>query len=318
MPKLELKRWLLKRLLFGVLPFLIVVCVLVVLAYINRDWLLLRGSGGLLHHFTGFRNTVGSAEFLPDGNGYLIKDIRLRNPNVFRVQPEFATIHSLLIEMDKPPKKDGKIVVKRVALDIDTINVVLWDRGVLNLSYLSGMRQKTNEMLGLETVEDQAPQEDYLFFIRRLELTVGNVTYTDTTGRRTALSVAFPEQRKFVFKDLRGIPEVIRAVCALIVADRPIPSENLPVNTYVAQFLETERGQTIAASNASGQETASEATQANYNPNILGQSEVSQELTQRPQETEITDFTGEGSENLTEDTTNPGETAPADTNTQIP
>ena len=291
----RLRRWLISRLLFGVLPIVVIVSAFIVLAHVNRDLLLLRGSSGFLHHFTGFRNTVGCAEFLPDGGGYLIKDVTLRNPNVFRIRPEFAVIKALRIELDKPPKKDGKIVVKRVVLDMDAINVVLWDRGVLNLSYLSGMRKKTNEMLGLQTLEEQAPRDDFLFLIRRLEVSIGDVTYTDTTGRRSAQSMVFAGKRSFVFNDLCGIPEVIRAVCALIVADRPIPSENLPVNTYVARYLGV-APQPVAVANASQKNQEPDKMPPQFNPNAIGQTNTGDESVQRPQETELTNFGQDGEE----------------------
>ncbi len=260
------------RVLIGFAVSLLIVVCLTLLVYSNRQTLLLRGSSGILHHLTGFRNSVANAQLLPGLLGVVLKDVRMRNPNVFRTMSEFATIKTLLVEFDSPPVAGGRLLLKRLVLDVEAVHVVLLDRGILNLSYLSGMRQKTNLMLGLQSKDESPTKDNCWIFIRRLELRIGKVTYTDTTSRRTAQRIEFPEQRLYVFNDVCGTAEVIRAVCAVVVADRPIPSENLPVYAYVEKFLgKTHTPQTFVTSEEEIQ------PKVEFNPNQIGKSAAAAE-----------------------------------------
>ncbi len=206
-----------------------------VLAYYFRESLLLRGSQGILHHLTGFRNTVQEAEFLSGSRGICLRNVIFRNPAVFRERPEFARIREILVEFEKPLWSNGTIQIKRLFMDVEIVHVVLWDRDSINLSYLSGMRQNTESAIGLETLEDQETvNSQKQANIRSFELKISQVEFTDTTGRRRSVSTKFTEERNHKFENLVGANDVIRSFTALVIIDRPIPSEKLPIGNQIA------------------------------------------------------------------------------------
>lgn len=287
MPKTRWADLLIGRLLYGVLPITAILIVIAILIYIFRQDLLLRGAQGALHHFVGFRNTVENAEFLPGGRGVRLTNVSLRNPAVFRVRPEFAFIPEIIIELDNPVWLEGKLNIKRVFMDVKRINVVQWDRGAVNLSYLSGMRAGTESEIGLESEDNIVEKEKhYLFQIRRFEIHLAQVEFTDTTGRRRAVSQKFTEPRSHTFTNLHGIPDLIRAAVALAVAERPIPAEKLPIDQRLAEFRRS-------ATQQSGEEItlltndASDQTEQTTQP-IFQTDLPPEEVISRPVEVDVT------------------------------
>jgi hypothetical protein len=197
-----------RRWAVGVLAGVLVLLLALVLL---RDVILKAVAERSLREETGLRAVIGELTTSLGSGALRVRGLKLYNP------PEFggklmADVPELLLNLDAAQAADGRLHFRELTLNLAELNVVRNSSGRLNLD---GVEKRIRERLRQRRKKRGEKFQFEFAGIERLQLTMGQVLYTDLKHPRRALAINLAVTDEAV-TDLKTEEELEKWASALV------------------------------------------------------------------------------------------------------
>ncbi len=164
------------------ISILVVVFAVLALLVIFRNQAIKIVSENAVTLVTGFKTQIGSVGYdMP--STIQIKDLKIENPAGF-TEKTFVSLPEIFVSLDLPALlKEKRIHLREMRLNLSEINIEKNAKGVSNVELLAGVgKQGQTTAAGAQAKTEPSKQGALPFYLDRLELTLHQVRYKDSSG----------------------------------------------------------------------------------------------------------------------------------------
>jgi hypothetical protein len=164
-----------------------------------------------LEEETGLRAVIGELTTTLGSGALRVRNLKLYNPPEFGGQL-MADVPELVVDLDAAKAAGGKLHFRELKLNLSELNVVRNAAGRLNLD---GVEKRIRERLHKRRKKRGEKFEFEFAGIERMELTMGQISYTDLQHPRRALAINLAVADEVVI-DLRTEEDLEKWASALV------------------------------------------------------------------------------------------------------